>query len=239
MLVTDHDVMQASTLDAADILGADISKLKSSGNVDWFRVAKDFLFMRVTSVGGNVTDSARRIEGVDNVDSWLPIFINGDGTFGFGTKEVLDGASHIDSTSGHKAFLEFCISQMGLLASKSACFPVSSDAAVEGSDAATHSFVLTDGSTFTTVSKHTEMIGHEKFLAEANGDFTFQGRHAKEIDSSWAECWQVSWTGPLSRTWGPWWSWCWGWFSLPLLLTDCVSDSCPEGRRLRGACRGC
>ena len=26
MLVTDHDVMQASTLDAADIVGADISK---------------------------------------------------------------------------------------------------------------------------------------------------------------------------------------------------------------------
>ena len=149
--------------------------------MDWFRVARDFLFMGVSSVGGNVTDSAgsaRRIEGVDNVDSWLPIFINGDGNFDFGTKEVLDGASHIDSTSGHKAFLEFCTSQMGLLASKSACFPVSSDATVEGSDAATDSLVVTDGSTFTTVSKYSEMIGHEKFLAEANRDFTFQGRHA-------------------------------------------------------------
>jgi hypothetical protein len=140
--------MQAVADYAADVLGTDVSKLERSGNIDRFRVAKDLLLVGVAGVGSNVTDPARRIDGIDDIDSWLTVFVNWNWAFNLGAEKVLDGANDVDATGCDEVLLKLPISRASLLVAEGTTFPIGCNAAIEGSDATTNSLVVINGAAF-------------------------------------------------------------------------------------------
>ena len=83
MLEADHIRMESSSLDSAEVLGADICELEAGWDVDGGRIANGLLLVRVAGIGSNVSNPACRVRRIDDLDGGFAILVDWDGAFDF------------------------------------------------------------------------------------------------------------------------------------------------------------
>ena len=83
MLEADHIRVESSSLDSAEVLGAEICELEAGWDVDGGRIANGLLLVRVAGVGSNMPNPACRVRRVDDLDGGLAILVDWDGALDF------------------------------------------------------------------------------------------------------------------------------------------------------------
>ena len=83
MLEADHIRKESSSLDPAEVLGADICELEAGWDVDGGRIANGLLLVRVAGIGSNVSNPACRVRRIDDLDGGFAILVDWDGAFDF------------------------------------------------------------------------------------------------------------------------------------------------------------